>query len=123
MAKCPVEGLKCTPLVYFQSQWGTTEATVTYMTLTKVSKAKPGRSDFLAKGNPLQCSGLENSRDCIVHGVAKSRTLLSNFHFHFQEEELWKGPVHRFYHSQTQDKGYPYATYPLTAPFLPSEGS
>ena len=22
--------------------------------------------------------------DCIVHGVAKSRTQLSNFHFHFQ---------------------------------------
>ena len=23
---------------------------------------------------PLQCSGLENSMDCIVHGVAKSQT-------------------------------------------------
>ena len=28
------------------------------------------------KGYPLQCSGLENSRDCTVHGVAKSRTRL-----------------------------------------------
>ena len=36
------------------------------------------------KGYPLQCSGLENSMDCIVHGVAKSWTELSNFHFHFQ---------------------------------------
>ena len=27
-------------------------------------------------------SGLENSMDCIVHGVTKSRTRLSNFHFH-----------------------------------------
>ena len=27
--------------------------------------------------------GLENSMDGIVHGVAKSRTQLSNFHFHF----------------------------------------
>ena len=26
------------------------------------------------KGYPLQYSGLENSMDCIVHGVAKSRT-------------------------------------------------
>ena len=26
------------------------------------------------KGYPLQYSGLENSTDCIVHGVAKSRT-------------------------------------------------
>ena len=30
---------------------------------------------------PLQYSGLENSMDCIAHGVAKSRTRLSNFHF------------------------------------------
>ena len=26
------------------------------------------------KGYPLQFSGLENSMDCIVHGVAKNRT-------------------------------------------------
>ena len=29
---------------------------------------------------PLQYSGLENSMDCIVHGVAKSQTPLSKFH-------------------------------------------
>ena len=28
-------------------------------------------------------SGLENSMDCIVHGVTKSRTQLRDFHFHF----------------------------------------
>ena len=33
------------------------------------------------KGYPLQYSGLENFMDCIVHGVGKSRTLLSDFHF------------------------------------------
>ena len=33
------------------------------------------------KGYPLQYSGLENSMDCIVHGVTKSWTWLSNFHF------------------------------------------
>ena len=32
------------------------------------------------KGDPLQYSGLENSMDCIVHEVAKSRTRLSDFH-------------------------------------------
>ena len=32
------------------------------------------------KGYPLQHSSLENSMDCIVHGVAKSRTQLSDFH-------------------------------------------
>ena len=30
---------------------------------------------------PLQDSGLQNSMDCIVHGVAKSQTWLSDFHF------------------------------------------
>ena len=32
------------------------------------------------KGRPLQYSGLENFMDCIVHGVAKSRTRLSDLH-------------------------------------------
>ena len=35
------------------------------------------------KGYLLQYSGLENSMDCIVHGVTKSQTRLRNFHFHF----------------------------------------
>ena len=42
-----------------------------------------GRSPGEGKGYPFQCSGLENSMDCIVHGVTKNRTGLSNFHFHF----------------------------------------
>ena len=29
-----------------------------------------------------QYSGLENFIDCIIHGVTKSQTGLSNFHFH-----------------------------------------
>ena len=33
------------------------------------------------KGYPLQYSGLENCMDCIVHGVANSRTRQSEFHF------------------------------------------
>ena len=41
-----------------------------------------GRSPGEGKGYPLWYSGLENSMDCIIHGVAKSRTQLSNFHFH-----------------------------------------
>ena len=48
-------------------------------------------------GTPLQCSGLENPMDggawsAAVHGVAKSRTWLSNFpftfHFHALEKEM-----------------------------------
>ena len=40
-----------------------------------------GRSPREGKGHPLQYSGLENSMDCIVHGVVKSQTRLSEFHF------------------------------------------
>ena len=39
-----------------------------------------GRSPGEGKGNPFQHSGLENSVDT-VHGIAKSRTGLSDFHF------------------------------------------
>ena len=39
-----------------------------------------GRSPGEGKGYPLQYFGLKNSMDCIVHGVAKSQTKLSDFH-------------------------------------------
>ena len=42
-----------------------------------------GRSAGEGKGYPLQYPGLENSMDCIVHGVAKGQTRLSDFHFYF----------------------------------------
>ena len=35
------------------------------------------------KGYPFQYSGLENSTDCIAHGIAKSWTRLSDLHFDF----------------------------------------
>ena len=40
-----------------------------------------GRSPGEGNGYPLQYSGLENSIDYIVHGVTKSWTRLSDFHF------------------------------------------
>ena len=48
-----------------------------------------GRSPGEGKGYPLQYSGLENSMNCTVHGVAKSRTWLSNFHFTHQPSLGW----------------------------------
>ena len=39
-----------------------------------------GRFPGKGKGYPLQYSGLENSMDCIVHGVPKSGTRLSDIH-------------------------------------------
>ena len=48
-----------------------------------------GRSPGEAKGYPLQYSSLENSMDCnIVHGVAKSSTWLSDFHFHEEMDTI-----------------------------------
>ena len=43
---------------------------------------------------PLQYPGLENSMDCIVHGVAKSQTRLSDFHFTIFLIALCKLRVH-----------------------------
>ena len=41
------------------------------------------------KGYLLQYSSLENSTDCIVHGVAKSQTRLRELHFHFHWLDVW----------------------------------
>ena len=41
----------------------------------------PGLGQSPVEGDSLQYSGLENSMDCIVHGVTKSRIRLSDFHF------------------------------------------
>ena len=46
-----------------------------------------GSSPGEGKGYPLQYSGLENSMDCIVHGVTKSWTRLRDFHIHFHYRE------------------------------------
>ena len=40
------------------------------------------------KGYPLQYSGLENSMDSVVHGVANSRTWLSHFDFDFDFQAM-----------------------------------
>ena len=40
-----------------------------------------GRSPGEGKGYPLQYSGLESSKDCVVHGVTKSQAQMSDFHF------------------------------------------
>ena len=64
-----------------------------------------GRSPGEGKGYPLQYSGLENSMDSIVHGVAKSWTRLSDIRFHFWYL-FFKG---RLRHHETKGK------WPLTS--------
>ena len=41
------------------------------------------RSPGEGKGYPLQDSGLQNSMDCVAHGVTKSQTQLSGYRFTF----------------------------------------
>ena len=41
-----------------------------------------GRSPGEGEGYPLQYYGLENFMDCIVHGISKSWTQLSDLHTH-----------------------------------------
>ena len=62
------------------------------------------RSPGEGKGSPLQYSGLENSMDYIIHGVAKSRTWLRDFSLHFtsttqlQEHEFCQQPESSWKH-------------------------
>ena len=55
-----------------------------------------GRSPGEGNGYTLQYSGLENSMDYIVRGVAKSRTRLSNFHFHRRRGVEEKAVIKKF---------------------------
>ena len=48
-----------------------------------------GNIPWTGNDYPLQYSGLENSMDYIVHGVTKSRMLLSHFHFHWIHVKFW----------------------------------
>jgi len=55
-----------------------------------------GRSPGEEKGYPLQYSGLQNSMDCVDHGITKSQTQLSNFLTHTH--------THRY---RGQEMGFP----------------
>ena len=75
------------------SPWGRQESDMTERLHFHFSLSCIGERN----GNPLQCSCLENPRDrgawwAAVHGVAKSRTWLSDFtftfHFHALEKEM-----------------------------------
>ena len=67
-----------------------------------------GRSPAEGKDFSLQYSGLENSRDCIVHGVTKSQTQLSHFH----SQPLTSFPV-SIYSPSKKVLPYPFHTWNL----------
>ena len=58
--------------------------------------------------DPFQYSGLENSKDCIVHGFTKSQTQLGDFHFHSVVFDLptKMGPVTYTLKSFYENYGY-----------------
>ena len=49
-----------------------------------------GRSPGEGKGYQLQYCGLESSMGCIVHGVTKNWTCLSDFHFNLPRSQIFK---------------------------------
>ena len=56
--------------------------------LPEMQETGLGRDLGQGKGYPLQYSGLENSMECTVQGVTKSRTWLSEFHSYMYEHTL-----------------------------------
>ena len=83
LGKCAGEGIGY-PLQYSQaSLLAQLVNNLPTMRETRVQSLGWRRSPGEGKGYPLQYSDLENSMDYIVHGIAKSRTRLNNFHFFF----------------------------------------
>ena len=75
----------------------------------------PGLGRSPGEGNSLQYSCLENSMDCIVHGVAKSWTRLSDFYFH---SSIWL-PFQFLFSSVTQKCPTLYDPMDCSTPGLP----
>ena len=82
-----VDGWSCVPFLLFT--WGQTMVCFPCDSAGKVSACNAGdlgsilqlgRYPGERKGYPLQYSGLENSMEYTVHGVAKGQTWLSDFH-------------------------------------------
>ena len=65
----------------------------------------PGLGRLPGEGNgyTLQHSCLENSMDCIVHGVSKSQTRRSDFHFH-----ICYGKCYNFVQGIMKTSNHPY---------------
>ena len=66
-------------------KWGSPDSSVSKESVCNAGDPSSipgsGRSPGEGKDYPLQYSGLENSMHYIVHGVPKSWTRLSDFHF------------------------------------------
>ena len=79
-----------------------------------------GRSPGEGEGYPLQYSGMENSMDCIIHGVAKSQTQLSDIHFHLEYSQSCTIIIQSNFRtvSLLQRKSVPISSHSSTPLFL-----
>ena len=77
-----------------------------------------GRARVEGKDYPLQYSGLENSIDCIVHGVTKSQTPLNDFHFH-----TFCDPMEYTVHGILQARILEWVAFPFSRGIFPTQGS
>ena len=93
-----------------------------------------GRSPGEGKGYPHQYSCLENSMDCIVHGIAKSQIQLSDFFisWHNGKESTWQCREQGFHswspktftcHGATQPLYHNCWTLLALEPVLPNQRS
>ena len=76
-----------------------------------------GRSPGEGKGYLLQHSGLENSMDCIAHGVTKSRTWLSDFNFTMCQKMFCVLRIYQWPKKKKEDL-YPKLAYLLQEAFF-----
>ena len=67
--------------IFFGFPTGSVDTESAYISEDLGSIPGLGRSPGKGKGYLLQYCGLENSMNCIVHEVTKSRTQLNDFHF------------------------------------------
>ena len=77
-----------------------------------------GRSPGEGDGCPLQYCGLENSMDRIVHGVTKSQTRLSDFHFSCLCPNLLLLSGHKSYFNRAHPHDLVSPELPLQRPCL-----
>ena len=98
--KCKPSKSNCIALWYCMRPWSSQVAQWQRICLpVRKPRFDPGVGKIPGEGTgyPLPYSGLENSMDCIIHGVTNSGTWLATFtslifsEHHFSSRSTWKG--------------------------------
>ena len=85
------------PSVWFNRDFGESWASLVVWLVKNLPAMQETLVRFLVPEAPLEkgmathssIMDMENSIDCVVHGVAKSRTWLSDFHFHLGKARIY----------------------------------